>query len=309
MRQKIFTPQFAEDLELGVELNLSKYLDPDFDWAEAAKDYIRELDFDEPDLSDLENFSAPSTKNDFEVAKRLYLAYRNITPLQAKQKQFWQYLSHVQLYKYMRKRWSKVDSPDCPASYIDEHWFYGRGLIRNWLEGLYWSVKTTVVEKEGEDPDFTYTAFLFSDQNIRNRGFAAAPYVMGNIEAVKGVCRFCIEELKKKEEGKDTVFDKYFEYRFQEGVIQAINKLGGLVELASFTEDDFYQFLVENRSQIKSVGDRKKERKEQNNLASQTTSESPESVVEEQEPEATPAPQKQKTKSKTKKKKHKKRRK
>jgi len=306
MRQKIFTPQFADDLELGVELNLSKYLDPEFNWAEAAKDYIRELDFDEPDLSDLENFSAPSTKNDFEVAKRLYLAYRNITPLQAKQKQFWQYLSHVQLYKYMRRRWSKVDTHDCPASYIDEHWFYGRGPIRNWLEGLYWSVKTTVVEKEGEEPDFTYTEFLFSDQNIRNRGFAAAPYVMSNIEAVKGVCRFCIEELKKKEEGLDTVFDKYFEYRFQEGVIQAINKLGGLVELASFTEDDFYQFLVENRSQIKSVGDRKKERKEQNILDVQT-SDSSESRVD--EPEASPTPSKQKTKTKSKKKKHKNRRK
>ena len=266
MKQKIFTPQFAEELELGIEENLAKYLNPAFRWEDEYKDFIRDLDFEEPDLSELVNYSAPGSENDFEVAKRIYLAYRNITPLQAKQKQFWQYLSHVQLYDYMRQRWPRVNSPDCPASYIDEHWFYSQGLIRNWLEGLYWSVKTTVVERDGEAPDFTYTKFLFSDQNIRNRGFAAAPYVMGNKEAVKGVCRFCIEELKKKEEGLDNVFDKYFEYRFQGGVIQAINKLGGLVELASYSEDDFYQFLVENREQIKSIGNRKKERKMQNSI-------------------------------------------
>ena len=306
MKQKIFTPQFAEELELGVEVNLSKYLDPEFRWEVEFKDYIRDLDFEEPDLSELVNYSSPGSENDFEVAKRLYLAYRNITPLQAKQKQFWQYLSHVQLYDYMRRRWPKVNSPDCPASYIEEHWFYSQGLIRNWLEGLYWSVQTTVVEREGEEPDFTYTKFLFSDQNIRNRGFAAAPYVMGNKEAVKGVCRFCIEELKKKEDGLDSVFDKYFEYRFQGGVIQAINKLGGLVELASYSEDDFYQFLVENRDQIKSIGDRKKERREQNNVEEPlepSQNPSDESAGEE------PIPQKAKVKSKSKKKKHKKRRK
>lgn len=47
-----------------------------------------------------------------------------------------------------------------------------------------------------------------------------------------------------------------------QGIIQAINKLGGVVELGAFTEQDFYDFLQDNRDVIKSYGDRKKERKE-----------------------------------------------
>ena len=160
------------------------------------------------------------------------------------------------------KRWNKVNNVDCPPSYVAEHWFYGQGLIRNWLEGLYWSVKCTVIEEEGKEPDYKYTQFLFSIQNLRDRGIAAATYVISNPAAVKGVLQFCMDELEKRDLGQDTVFDKYFEYRVQRGVIQQINKLGGVVELSAFSQDDFYNYLVENRDYIKSIGDRKKEKKE-----------------------------------------------
>ena len=81
---------------------------------------------------------------------------------------------------------------------------------------------------------------------------------MSNPALVRGMLKFYMDELKKKEE--DTVFDKFFEYRTDK-CIQLVNKLGGVVDLSTYTESDIYKFLDSNREYIKSVGDRKKEKK------------------------------------------------
>lgn len=145
---------------------------------------------------------------------------------------------------------------------IDEHWFYRQGKIRNWLEGLYWSFKCTAIKKEDGSYDYTYTQFLFSIQKLRDRGIGAATYVMSNPASVMGILRFYMDELAKKEKDPDSsVFDKHFEYRTDK-CIQLINNLGGVIDLATYTEEDFYNFLNDNREYIKNVGDRKKEKKE-----------------------------------------------
>ena len=70
--------------------------------------------------------------SDYEAGKILFEAFKDLTPMQAAQSHFWQYLSHVDLYEYMRRRWNKVDEQDCDPNYIAEHWFYKQN--RNWLE-------------------------------------------------------------------------------------------------------------------------------------------------------------------------------
>lgn len=239
---------------------MPKYTDPNFSWEEEAKDNIIELDFEAPDLSGMLNYAdSHEAKDDGKAAKILFLAYRNLTPLQAAQRQFWQYLSHVTLYEYMRRRWPTINDANCPESYVKEHWFYGSGLIRNCLEGMYWSVKCSAIDKGDGEYDFTYTDFFFSIQKIRDRGIGAATFIMSNPALVRGMLKFYMDELKKKEE--DTVFDKFFEYRTDK-CIQLVNKLGGVVDLSTYTESDIYNFLDSNREYIKSVGDRKKEKKE-----------------------------------------------
>lgn len=262
MKQRIFKKKYAQQLEEYVEQNMPKYINPDFSWEEDSQGQTIDLDFEQPDLSGMMDYAENSSaSSDYYAAKILYEAYKHLTPLQAAQHHFWQYLSHVVLYDYMRKRWPKINNADCPANYVNEHWFYGQGFIRNWLEGMFWSIKCSVIEKEGEEPDYKYTEFLFSIQKIRDRGIAAAPYILSNPAAVRGMIRFYMDELEKKEKGEDTVFEKYFEYRTDK-CIQLVNKLGGVVELATYDEDDFYNFLNDNRDIIKGVGDRKKEKKE-----------------------------------------------
>ena len=150
MRQKIFTPKFAEYLIGSVEENLDKYTDSNYNWEEHPECEVLELDFEQPDLSEMMKYTESGlAKDDFYAAKILYESYReHLTPLKAAQVHFWQYLSHVVLKDYMRARWNKVNTKDCPASYIREHWFYSQGRIRNWLEGLFWSVHCSVMEKE-----------------------------------------------------------------------------------------------------------------------------------------------------------------
>lgn len=262
MKQGIFLPSYAEFLQANIAENLPKYTDPSFDWRQAAGDFIQERDFEQPDLSGMMEFAeSKKAVDDFYAAKILYEAYRGIlTPLLAAQSHFWLYLSHVVLYPYMRKRWPEINNPDCPASYIAEHWFYGQGLIRNWLEGLYWSVHNTVIVNEDGTLDYKYTKLIFSIQKLRDRGIAAATYIFSNPVLVRGILDFYFDELEKAEKGEDTVFDKYFEYRTDK-CIQLINKLGGVVELSMLSSKDIYNFLEENRDIIKSVGDRKKEKK------------------------------------------------
>lgn len=262
MRQRLFTPKYSEALEANVEENLSKYLDPNYNWEDDANGEIRELDFEQPDLSGMMAYANTSlATDDFKAAKILFEAYNDlISPLQAAQSHFWQYLSHVVLKDYMRARWPRINQSDCPASYIQEHWFYGQGRIRNWLEGLYWSMKCTAIVNEDGSFDYKYSEFMFSIQKLRDRGIAAATYVISNPAIVQGMLDFYIDELKKKDEGQDTVFDKYFEYRTDK-CIQLINKLGGVVELSVMSKDDIYKFLNDNRDYIKSVQDRKKEKK------------------------------------------------
>lgn len=265
MKQRIFTPLFTEELISKISENLDKYNNSDYSWEKEAddNDALRELDFEEPNLSGMMEYADNSkATNDFYAGKILFESYNHLSPLQAAQIHFWQYLSHVPLYKYMCTRWAHDDGSPLTYNNVNEHWFYGQGRIRNWLEGLYWSFKCTAIEKDDGTYDYTYTQFLFSIQKLRDRGIGAATYVFSNPRAVRGMLKFYMDELKKNETEPDSsVFDKHFEYRTDK-CIQLINKLGGVVDLGSYSEDDFYAFLNENREYIKSVGDRKKEKRE-----------------------------------------------
>ena len=263
MKQKAFTPIFAENLRSKIGENITKYNNPDYLWENEAIEAgaVIELDFEAPDLSGMMDYADNSqAKNDFFAGKILFESFSHLTPLQAAQTHLWQYLSHVVLYKYMFARWLKQGQ--ITKEKIDEHWFYRQGKIRNWLEGLYWSFKCTAIKKEDGSYDYTYTQFLFSIQKLRDRGIGAATYVMSNPASVMGILRFYMDELAKKEKDPDSsVFDKHFEYRTDK-CIQLINNLGGVIDLATYTEEDFYNFLNDNREYIKNVGDRKKEKKE-----------------------------------------------
>ena len=70
MRQKIFTPKYSEFLEANVASNLAKYNDAGFDWETESNGEVRELDFEQPDLSEMMNYADTNrATDDFHAAK------------------------------------------------------------------------------------------------------------------------------------------------------------------------------------------------------------------------------------------------
>src|SRR5580692_6429389 len=63
--------------------------------------------------------------HDFENAKILFNAYRDLTPLQASDIRLWTYLAHADYYPYMKRRWPKAGGEEdkSPSRYILDHWF------------------------------------------------------------------------------------------------------------------------------------------------------------------------------------------
>ena len=72
MKQRIFTPLFCEDLESNINDNLDKYNNSDYSWEEEAKsqDAIRELGFEQPDLSGMMEYADNSlAENDSRLCR------------------------------------------------------------------------------------------------------------------------------------------------------------------------------------------------------------------------------------------------
>ena len=83
-------------------------------------------------------------ESDFKSAIHIYEAFENISPLLASNEAFWAYLTHVDLFSYVQKRWPKVKDNDCSIDYILDHWFLGaNGLLRNAIASMWWSVYNT----------------------------------------------------------------------------------------------------------------------------------------------------------------------
>lgn len=57
MKQKIFTKDYSEMLKSSVEENMGYYRDPEFSWEAAAGNNVKELDFDQPDLSGMMQYA------------------------------------------------------------------------------------------------------------------------------------------------------------------------------------------------------------------------------------------------------------
>ena len=106
-----------------------------------------------PNIIKQENLSQKlRVDNDFESAIQLYEAFKNLEPIQASDERLWTYLSHVDLYPYMIKRWNSayLGTAKDSRSYIFDHWFLKSTihseLLRHALSGLWWAVFLSVDE-------------------------------------------------------------------------------------------------------------------------------------------------------------------
>jgi hypothetical protein len=180
---------------------------------------------------------------DFENAKIIFEAYRSLTPLQASDIRFWTYLAHADYYKYMKKRWPKLENKDQGGrtKYILDHWFIPSLTQSNFLlhgiAGLWWGAYLTYDASRTDAYELTRVLFTQLDFATRTLG---AYSLARHKEAVLGILDYIL------------LNPNLFETRFQQKsrfLTKYLNQIGGTKPLTYFDRTFFKEKLesVENK--------------------------------------------------------------
>ena len=176
--------------------------------------------------------------SDGEAAKALFRAYSGLTPVQAAYDPFWVYLSHVDLYGFVRRRWPDINTDKNPTNYIKEHWF-GKDIMQS-LSGWWWSVFFTVSE---DKKDFTLTDFLFDHREDLRQNLGTSS-LFRHRPFTRALLSFLIEN------NDITAVSQIPRGRF---IIQYFNRIGAIKQLAIMDELFFKTVLNGLKPQIMGI--------------------------------------------------------
>ena len=183
--------------------------------------------------SNLNQKSNDFRKADFECAKLLYESIK-ITPKQASDIDFWSYLHHFDMYKYIHLRWNEIESPSKSSreTYINRHWLMTlssqKHLINYPLTTLWWSIHLTI--DDSMDDPYELSKIYFNNNRYRTVTFGGSSYVRHK-EAILGILEFYkIHDIKETKENGDRI-SKF------------VNLLGGTKPLGFFKKEWFVKQL------------------------------------------------------------------
>lgn len=189
------------------------------------------LDLELPDQSGLK---------DLENTKIVFNAFPNLTPLQARDPRLWTRLTHVECWKYMRKRWDVTRQTGDDAKkqrYILEHYFVrqnqSRMLLRNGIARLWWYGYLT------HDPrrtnPFELTEVLLSSLDIAQQVLERN---MGRAHSIRiGFLDFLRKNNARLGRNSDQRRKRIRE------LAKALNLQGGVTVLDCLTNQDVEEFL------------------------------------------------------------------
>ncbi len=241
--QPIFKEEYCSKLgnELNSGMSIERYasLEPCFDYTENDLCYLRDFEVKK------ENFvlMKEEGKSNLECAILLYEALPNLTPMIAAHEPFWLYLSHTELFSYVRKRWPNIlkdangneKEPEKVKEYIRDYWFPGgtNSTVRSWLPGLWWSVYLTVDESRTDK--YELTKVLFRQEDLRTRTFGT--YTLFRHKPAT------VATLSFIESHMDTTFKYAFQNKCRY-MTKYLNYLGGC-RLLSYMDEDFFTHMLE----------------------------------------------------------------
>ncbi len=234
MKQKIFLKEYTDELFQKVKQNdISAYHIDKFDYNDEATFEIN-TEATNNLLDYLMQHATP--KGDYEAAIALYEAFPNLTREQACYKPFWAYLTHVDLYPYMIKRFCNGQRPT--EKDIKNNWWHNN-LMRNGLSNLWWSVNQTIDENNSTNR-YLYTKYLFLHLDYRQRRLGSST-LFRHKEAVIGILKFLMENITQYFEGRSNF------------IIMYLNKQATLRQLTVLKRDDFYNELQNIKTDILKV--------------------------------------------------------
>ena len=245
-KQRIFKSRYVKKLKenLKSEVFLHLYYKSSFPFDESETLILSTI----PKPKDL--LSKMSPDNDLKSAIAIFEGYRGLTPLQASDNRLWTYLTHVDLYPYMIKRWNAhiEGKAKNPEKYIFEHWFLlsesQQSLMRHPLAGLWWGVHLSM--DENRKNKYELTEILFRQLDFATRTLPT--YRLGrHKEAIIGILEFI--------KHNDDLFKNYFEDKTR-FITRYLNLIGGTVNLAYVDRNFFIEKLNHVRDIIGQIGSR-----------------------------------------------------
>ena len=98
---------------------------------------------------------SPKDNYDFENSQKIFLAYKDMNPVQATDVRIWAYLSHVTFWDYMRRRYPVEEQLESDrGSFILQHWFIEsvnvKNLLRHGISLLWWGAYLTYDETNSD---------------------------------------------------------------------------------------------------------------------------------------------------------------
>ena len=241
---KIFKQSYADQLRREVEksVGLDRYAQEVFPVNEEMLEPISGIE----KLDTLASQMSPKQEDDIMSAKLLYEALGMLNLAQASYNAFWESLSHLDLYPYVRKRWPKVGEKGFDEKqYILDHWFVTKRPMRHSLAGLWWSVNQTIDHTNKENP-YYLTEYLFKHFDFRTRRLGASTLFRYK-PAVHGILKFMLE--------CDEINKNYFEGRANY-IIMYFNQMGAVRQLASLPEEFFSEELERIKEDILKIQSR-----------------------------------------------------
>lgn len=236
---------YAEQLQREIEQNISLYGGDSFNLDESKLLVVPGVNHPEGLLEKM-----MAATNDFEAAVALYEAYPTLTPLQATQGAFWVYLAHTELFPYVQKRWPLVKKGEASKNYILDHWFFGHGLVRQTLSGLWWSIYNTI-DNDNPTDKYKYSKFYLSSYTMRVVRLGTTKLVRHK-EAVIGMIEYLLD-TQNDSDASNSMEDRV------NFVVSYFNKLGATKQLAYLDRDFFYNELSKVHDELISFKHKKSE--------------------------------------------------
>ena len=184
-----------------------------------------------PHPEDLLEKLNPTPEGDLQTAIAIYEAYPNLSPLFAQQDDLWVYLTHVDLFDYVKKRWPIKTGKDVgianQCAFIEDHWFRNPSMIRSALKGLWWAIYCSI--DESREDKYELSRVLFKNYSFRTRYFGTYE-LFRHKEATIGILGFLHDNpdiFAYSVENRGRFISRYF------------NQLGGVKQLASLDRTFF----------------------------------------------------------------------
>ncbi len=240
MSQHILTTEATE----SVRRNIGKLFDAGFynadtSWVEEQFAALNPIEVSKIVTNNQPELKMPVGKqlNDLENSISLFSAYPNLTFHQAASENLWAYMTHVQYWEYMRRRWPVENSTEGKQDkYIKEHYFLqggsDRSLIHNGIARLWWYAKLTYDEKAEKPARLTEILLSQLDitQNLLERSWGRS----------RNLLHGCLEflaansQLTKGTKGREIIRDLFKSLTLEGGV--SILDVRTKEEVAEFLE-------------------------------------------------------------------------